>query len=53
MQVKIIGLKDDSEAFDRAYFVALSPGEKMAMVATMFSEQWLLQGGDAKLLRLR
>ena len=53
MQVRVIGLKDDHEAFDREYFAALSPDEKMAMVPMMFTEQWLLKGGDAGLLRLR
>jgi hypothetical protein len=53
MQVRVIGLKDDHDAFDREYFAALSPGEKMTMVRTMFAEQWLLKGGNAEQLRLR
>jgi len=53
MQVRIIGVKDDHDEFDREYFAALSPGEKMAMVGKMFAEQWLLMGGNADQLRLR
>ncbi len=53
MQVRIIGLKDDHDAFDRGYFRALSPGQKMSLVAKMFAEQWLLTGGNADQLRLR
>ncbi len=53
MKVAVIGLKDDHEALDRDYFLALSAAEKMAMVATMFAEQWLLKGGNADQLRLR
>jgi len=53
MQTNLIGLKSDHEAVDREYFRALSPGEKMTMVWPMFTEQWLLKGGDAKQLRLR
>ena len=53
MRTSLIGLKGDHEALDRAYFQKLSPGEKMAMVWPMFTEQWLLKGGDAKQLRLR
>jgi hypothetical protein len=43
MQVRIVGLKDDHDAFDRDYFATLSSGEKMTMVGAMFAEQWLLQ----------
>jgi hypothetical protein len=53
MQTGLIGLKGDHEALDRSFFRALSPSEKMAMVWPMFTEQWLLKGGDAKQLRLR
>jgi hypothetical protein len=53
MQVRIIGIRDDHDAFDREYFAALSPGEKMAMVGEMFAEQWLLMGGNADQLQLR
>jgi hypothetical protein len=53
MQVRVIGLKDDHDAFDREYFAALSPGQKMTMVAPMFAEQWLRKGGNADQLRLR
>jgi hypothetical protein len=53
MQTNLIGLKGDHEALDREYFRALLPGEKMAMVSSIFTEQWLLKGGDAKQLRLR
>jgi hypothetical protein len=53
MQVRVIGLKDDHDAFDRDYFAALSPGQKMTMVGTMFAEQWLRGGGNAEQLRLR
>lgn len=48
-----IGLKDDPDEIDRAYFLGLSPAEKMTLVFTMFAEQWRLKGGDAELLRLR
>jgi hypothetical protein len=53
VQVRVIGLKDDQNAFDREYFAALSPGQKMTMIGTMFAEQWILTGGDAEQLRLR
>jgi hypothetical protein len=53
MRVRVIGLRDDEEAFDRDYFVSLSPSEKMAMIAPMFAQQWLMKGGDAESLRLR
>jgi hypothetical protein len=53
MQVRIVGLKDDHDAFDRDYFSTLSSGEKMTMVGAMFAEQWLLNGGNAEQLRLR
>jgi hypothetical protein len=53
MRVRVIGLKDDHDAFDREYFAALSPGQKMTMVGTMFAEQWLRKGGNAEQLRLR
>jgi hypothetical protein len=53
MRTSLIALKDDHEAFDREYFLALSAAEKMTMVWPMFTEQWLLKGGDAKQLRLR
>jgi hypothetical protein len=53
MQVRIVGLKDDHDAFDRDYFATLSSGEKMTMVGAMFAEQWLLNGGNAEQLRLR
>jgi hypothetical protein len=53
LRTRVIGLRDDSDAFDRDYFFSLSPGEKMSMVPAMFREQWLLKGGDAELLRLR
>jgi hypothetical protein len=53
MQVRVIGLKDDHDAIDREYFAALSPGQKMTMVGTMFAEQWLRKGGNAEQLRLR
>ena len=53
MRVDVIGLKDDKEAFDRAYFVSLSPTEKIAMIAPMFAQQWLMKGGGAESLRLR
>jgi hypothetical protein len=51
--VRVIGLKDDHDAIDREYFAALSPGQKMTMVGTMFAEQWLRKGGNAEQLRLR
>ena len=53
VKTALIGLKDDHESLDRDYFIALSPAAKMAMVATMFTEQWLLKGEDADQLRLR
>jgi hypothetical protein len=53
MQVRIVGLKDDHDAFDRDYFATLSSGEKMTLVGAMFAEQWLLNGGNAEQLRLR
>ncbi len=53
MKVRIIGLKDDHDAFDRDYFAALSPAQKMDLVGTMFAQQWLRKGGDAEQLRLR
>ena len=53
MLIRVIGLHDDHEAIDREYFARLTPSERMMMVAEMFAEQWLLKGGDAKLLRLR
>jgi len=53
IEVRVIGLKDDHDAFDREYFAALSLGQKMTMVGKMFAEQWLLAGGNADQLRLR
>jgi hypothetical protein len=53
MRARLIDLRDDHDALDRAYFQALSPGERMAMVWSMFVEQWRLKGGDAEQLRLR
>ena len=49
----IVQLKGDHDAFDRDYFVRLTPGEKMTMVGAMFAQQWLSKGGDAEQLRLR
>jgi hypothetical protein len=51
--VRIIGLRDDADAGDRDYFQRLTPAEKMAMVTTMFHDQWRLKGGDEDQLRLR
>jgi hypothetical protein len=52
MQIRVIGLKDDHDAFDREYFAGLSPGERMTLVGKMFAEQWLLMGGNEDELRL-
>jgi len=53
VKVRTIGLEDDHDAIDRAYWSARTHEEKMALVSSMFAEQWLLKGSDAKLLRLR
>lgn len=53
MRVRVIGLHEDHDAFDRDDIAALSPDEKMALAGAMFAEQWLLMGGDADQLRLR
>lgn len=53
MPVRIIGLKGDHDAFDRAYFAALSPDQRMTLIGEMFAEQWLRKGGDEEQLRLR
>ncbi len=53
VRTRLIGLRDDHDAFDQAYFDALSPGEKMEMVSAMFADQWLQMGGNANELRLR
>jgi hypothetical protein len=53
LRVGVIGLGDDSDAFDRDYFRSLSPTEKIAMIAPMFAQQWLMKGGNAESLRLR
>jgi hypothetical protein len=50
---RVIGLHGDHDAFDRAYYRSLEPSERLALVWSMFAEQWLLKGGDASELRLR
>lgn len=39
IKTKVIGLKDDHDAFDRDYFAALSPAQRMATIPAMFAEQ--------------